>query len=281
MTSNTESQVPASRDEYVFTRDFLDNNRINLMHHLWTKMFGYLLHPKIPTDKADLRVADVGTGTGIWLFDVGEMVSKSARLEGFDVSFDATPPPETLPSNVSFRHWNVKEDVPEDLIGVFDVVHVRFFSFVLLVDDVPRVVERLFKMLKPGGYLQWADPDYKSLRIDTAKPETKTPNLSELFKLMAVQDQRLNPTWLTDLPEIFASTGFTDIEADKKDGPPHLAFIFHEAGLMIHELIYRKTKNAKMQEELKRLLPKAVEETREGAYATAVRWTVVGRKPEV
>lgn len=34
------------------------------MHTLWTKIFGYAIHPKIPKDKADLRVADVGTGTG-------------------------------------------------------------------------------------------------------------------------------------------------------------------------------------------------------------------------
>jgi hypothetical protein len=69
-----------------YSRDFLDNNRyvdripiltrlifnnarpyqkcsINLLHYLWNKTFGYLLHPKIPTENA-LRVADVGTGTG-------------------------------------------------------------------------------------------------------------------------------------------------------------------------------------------------------------------------
>lgn len=34
------------------------------MHTLWTKIFGYTVHPKIPTDHPNLRVADVGTGTG-------------------------------------------------------------------------------------------------------------------------------------------------------------------------------------------------------------------------
>lgn len=34
------------------------------MHHIWTKMFGYNVHPHIPTNKPGLRVADVGTGTG-------------------------------------------------------------------------------------------------------------------------------------------------------------------------------------------------------------------------
>lgn len=104
--------------------------------------------------------------------------------------------------------------------------------------------------------------------------------LPELFKLLSVQDSRLNPDWVTKLPDMFAAAGFTETEADKCDCPPHMAFILHECGLMIHELIYRKTKNDKMQRELGRLLPLAVEETRNGAYTTAVRWTVIGKKPE-
>lgn len=270
----------ALKADYVFTRDFLDNNRINLMHTLWAKIFGYVVHPNIPTNRPDLRVADVGTGTGIWLFDVRDLIAPSARLEGFDISFDAAPPTETLPSNVTFRHWDVKEDLPEDLVGVFDVVHVRFFAFVLLGDQVPLVVQRLFKMLKPGGYLQWGDPDFESVRIDKIGPDTRTESLAEMFKLLSVQDPRLKPTWVTELPSLFSAAGFVDIETDKNDCPPHMAFLLHECGLMIHELIYRKTKNEKMQQELGRLLPQAVEETRNGAYVTAVRWTVVGKKPE-
>ena len=41
-----------------------DSRRLNLMHHIWTKIFDYTLHPRIPTESANLRVADVATGTG-------------------------------------------------------------------------------------------------------------------------------------------------------------------------------------------------------------------------
>lgn len=41
----------------------------------------------------------------------------------------------------------MNRDLPEDLIGVFDVVHVRFFAFVLMNDQVEPVVKRLFQML--------------------------------------------------------------------------------------------------------------------------------------
>lgn len=161
ISSTMAPKDDAPKDDYVLTRDFLDNNRINYMNSLWTKVFGYLLHPKIPTDSPDIRIADVGTGTGIWLFDVRDVVSPSARLEGFDISFDAAPPAETLPSNVTFRHWDVKEDLPEDLVGVFDVVHVRFFSFVLLADQVPPVIQKLFKML--STFLRPTDLDPVSI----------------------------------------------------------------------------------------------------------------------
>lgn len=41
-------------------------HRLNF-NHLWMKaLTGYLLHPSIPTDKNDLRIIDVGAGTGYY-----------------------------------------------------------------------------------------------------------------------------------------------------------------------------------------------------------------------
>lgn len=59
-----------------------------------------------------------------------------------------------------------------------------------------------------------------------------------------------------------------------------MAFILHECGLLMHELIYRKTKNEKMQQELGRLLPQVVNETKNGVYTTTVRQAMVGKKPQ-
>lgn len=75
-----------AHDAYIFTRDYLDNSRsvlqpsdsqalllqanidlrnsINLQHCLWVESYGYLTHPKIPLHGGNLRIADVGTGTG-------------------------------------------------------------------------------------------------------------------------------------------------------------------------------------------------------------------------
>ncbi|KAK7740629.1 hypothetical protein SLS62_011070 [Diatrype stigma] len=223
----------ASKPEYVFTRDFLDNCRI----------------------------------------------AKSAKLDGLDISLQAAPPLTLLPSNVTLREWDVRDDIPEDLIGVYDVIHVRFLSFVLLNDEIPGLVEKLFKLLKPGGYVQWGEPDIETVSVKKADPNATTEGLNSLFKLMSVQDPRFKPTWLRKLPQLLTESGFTDVETDTRDDSPHFEFMFHECGLLIYELIARKTKNEEMAKKVEELLPRAAEETRNGCYLTSVRWIVIGRKP--
>jgi hypothetical protein len=119
----------------------------------------------------------------------------------------------------------------------------------------------------------------ETLRFDKARPDSTTDSLIEMFQLLTVQDPRLKPTWARHLNQHLSQAGFVDVDRDTRDAPPHLAFQFHECGLMIHELIARKTANELMANELKRLLPAAVEETRNGAYVTGLRFSVIGQKP--
>lgn len=86
-----------------------------------------------------------------------------------------------------------------------------------------------------------------------------------MFKLLTVQDPRFKLAWVMKLPEIYTAAGFVGVEVDKNGCAPHMAFMLHECGLMIYELIYRKTKNEKMQQDLSRLLPLALQETKSGA----------------
>lgn len=97
--------------------------------------------------------------------------------------------------------------------------------------------------------------------------------------LFSVQDPRVRPTWITHLPATLSAAGFDQVEFATNDPPPHRAFVLHECGLMMYEVFCRKTKNEKIRQELTRILPLAVEETRQGAYTTAVYWTVIARRP--
>ncbi|KAJ8117548.1 hypothetical protein ONZ43_g4185 [Nemania bipapillata] len=113
--------------EYVFTPDYVDNNRINLQHYLWCKIFGYRIHPHFSVEDTDLRIADMGTGTNVWLIGLAARLPASVQLEGLDISFDATAPKPMLPSNIVLQQWNVKDAVPTILLGRYDMLHIRHF----------------------------------------------------------------------------------------------------------------------------------------------------------
>lgn len=53
----------------------------------------------------------------------------------------------------------------------------------------------------------------------------------------------------------------------------------HKNGLIMHELIARKTQNEEMANQLKQLLLLAISETKQGAYIATDRYTIIGKKP--
>ncbi|KAI1211886.1 S-adenosyl-L-methionine-dependent methyltransferase [Annulohypoxylon truncatum] len=270
------------KDSYVFPRDHVDNIRINLQHYLWVAQFGYLTHPKIPLNGAHLKIADVGTGTGAWLMDLGSRLPESTQLSGLDISSDALPPDEWLPPNMTFRKWNIKDDVPEDLVGQYDIVHVRNFVYVLQDDEIPRVLDSLVKLMKPGGYLQWGEVDPTSYRITKTKPGNRVEELDRLMKLALSSNTRLTPTWVTILGTIFQEGGLEGIECDVREAPPpHINLAVHECSLLIPELLMRATENKELAQRLADTMRQALEQTREGAAWTFTRLTVIGRKSNV
>ncbi|KAI0812859.1 S-adenosyl-L-methionine-dependent methyltransferase [Xylaria sp. FL0064] len=270
-----------SQPEYVFTRDYIDRNRINLQHYQWVNLFGYHLHPHIPPPGPQHRIADVGTGTGLWLMDLSARLPETVRLDGLDVSLEATTPAEWVPSNVSFREWNIKQEPPEDLIGQYDVVHLRLLIFVLLDDEIPAVLQKLIKLLKPGGYLQWDESDISSSRIEKTQPGNKIEAVTRLLEISKNLDSRLKPTWVPKLAELAGSAGLRDIQIDKRDAthtPPYLSFAMYESNLAFLELLVRTTQNAAFAKELDELMPKVCEESKKGACWDFDRWTVVAQK---
>ncbi|KAJ5100281.1 hypothetical protein N7456_006333 [Penicillium angulare] len=268
--------MAASKD-YVFTRDYLDNNRINLQHYLAVQLFGYHIHPSIPAQTATSSIVDVGTGTGIWLTDLAGKLPSSTRLDGLDISLDATPLPELLPENVKFNLWDIKDEVPEHLIGAYDLVHVRFFAFVLQEPDLEKVLDNLAKLLKPGGYLQWTDIDVSSIRLEKIRPEIEADAQLKLMQMFQGNDDRLRPTWVPKLGGLFSQKQFDKVETDAKECTPYHALAFHECGLLATEVLSRN-KEGEGAQMIKQMLNQAAKETRDGSFLAFTRYTVIGRK---
>ncbi|KAL3461984.1 S-adenosyl-L-methionine-dependent methyltransferase [Aspergillus heterothallicus] len=268
-----------NKDDYVFNRSYLDNVRINLQHYLICQTFGYHIHPSIPTTNPTMRIADVGTGTGIWLTDVSDRLPKSVTLDGLDISFDACPRKEWLPPNMTLHQWDIKSEVPEHLVGVYDLVSVRHFAFVLQEHELQETVDKLFRLLKPGGYLQWTDIDVSSQGIEKISPDVNAEPQERIMSMFRGGDARLSTSWVPSLDSRFRDAGATNVEVDRKVPPHHLGHWLFETGFLAVEALTRNSaideeKSSKIQASLR----DSVAATREGSYAGFTRYTVIGQK---
>jgi hypothetical protein len=107
----------------------------------------------------------------IWLIDLLNQLPSSTTFDGLDVSFEALPPPETLPPNITLRTCNIMSEISSDLVGVYDIVHIRNFAFVLKDDDVKYAIDNIFKLLSMSAPLySWKEignPQYTRSAKDT------------------------------------------------------------------------------------------------------------------
>jgi len=142
------ASTPAAKlnDEYILARHTAANLRINMQHYLWQEG-GYVIHPGIPTNVENLRVADIGCGTGIWLIHASQALPASAQLDGFDINLDAAPPQEWMPKNVKLHARDMMAPIADDLVGKYDIVNLRFLISLLWGKEVEPVVQNFLKLL--------------------------------------------------------------------------------------------------------------------------------------
>ena len=172
--STGPEETPTVDDDYMFNRGHADSARLALQHWLWLYRLRYVLQPSIPT-RSDLRIADVGTGNAIWIFEVLPHLHYTSLIDGFDISADHFPAREWLPSNVSLRMLDIFEGLPPHLTELYDIVHIRTFAVIVRNCDPEALLRNLIKMLKPGGYLQWDEMD-----LTTFWPGTVNPSASKV-----------------------------------------------------------------------------------------------------
>ncbi|KAJ5150915.1 uncharacterized protein N7482_010167 [Penicillium canariense] len=104
-----------------------------------------------------MKVAEIGTGTGMWLLDLASQLPESVQLDGFDLSEEQFPARYIWPANVTFDKLDAFGDVPDHLANKYDVVHLRFWCCIVRNNDPTRLIRHAAGLLKPGGYLQWED----------------------------------------------------------------------------------------------------------------------------
>lgn len=268
-------------DGYCLGRTFSASSRLNLQHYLWKDAVGYNIHPDIPVqDHNDFRIADIGTGTGIWLIDVNRQLP-SARLDGFDISPDQYPPKEWLPSTISLETMDVHKPIPHELRGKYDLVHVRLFITVVKKDDPSPILENLKAMLKPDGYLQWSEHNLATISVESTKPGMK---LGEVQFLVDHAKNAVPYGWPSTLGDDFAKQGFTKVSHNRYPIKPDTRMIFTQMQFMIGEeysfVAMDNSGPTASGPAHRRRIQEAAKEAKEGVAMHFIPEVTVGMKPQ-
>ncbi|KAI1640298.1 hypothetical protein F4809DRAFT_637697 [Biscogniauxia mediterranea] len=211
-------------DGYRLGRGYAATTRLNLQHFLWKEAQGFLLHPRIQEHvlrttrsssdqggKRELAVADLATGTGIWLFELlksPELSRLGLSLHGFDISADLYPHRSWLPHNLEFSVSDLLLDPPPEFLGKFDVVHVRLILSVVGSGSPKPVINHIKKLLKPGGYIQWDELDpINHYDVLTPSAEIGAPHMEATFQRVK---EKADWSWIAMLCEALKDEGFEE-----------------------------------------------------------------------
>lgn len=254
-------------------------SRLNLQSYLWHSALGYTIHPSIlPSLPPSATIADVACGSGLWLIDVSRQLP-SAQLHGFDLDMRQAPHAKWLPSNIEIRYWNILDAVPEELVGKYDYVHTRLLVLVVENKDPRPIIRNLFKMLKPGGHLQWDELDTVHISIKKVLPTLATPALDALASWSAAGGRH---DWTVELPKFLAEEGFADAGIEFVGEGTELARPFNEQHLLTAEEFAEGLVKLGREEaagKYFRLVEEAYEEEVKGAALCVPRVVCVARKP--
>lgn len=83
----------------------------------------------------------------IWLVDLASSLPPTVKFDGFDISLAQAPVAKWLPSNIELHKWDMFSEPAAELIGQFDVVHVRLVTLVIKDNNVLPLVKNILKLL--------------------------------------------------------------------------------------------------------------------------------------
>ncbi|KAJ6502255.1 S-adenosyl-L-methionine-dependent methyltransferase [Mycena sanguinolenta] len=158
--------------KYALPHDDLERQRLLLQHNNLRSLFDNKILLAPVNLGQDDKVLDIGTGPGLWIMDLATSVDFSVPMIGVDIEprlFPASPP-----KNIEFRVESVT-NLPSEWTNMFSLVHQRLLILALQVPQWPQAIKEIFRVLRPGGWVQFAE--------GTPWPEGKYPGKPCMEKL--------------------------------------------------------------------------------------------------
>ncbi|KAI1129146.1 S-adenosyl-L-methionine-dependent methyltransferase [Nemania abortiva] len=282
-------------------RNFRTSARLHLQHLLCQNTLGFLLEKRIKqstttttttASSSPFKVADLACGNGVWLTDLSrDLADKGipASLDGFDINDLIFPTSAFLPESVSLKKLDIlAKPLPQELIGVYDVIHVRAFVSVIFNENTTPLLSTVFSMLKPGGWLQWEEMKADFI-IEPSTPGLEKSACETLAQILKVggQSNGLRSDFLAKLDQHLINHGFENVSMFEATKRKQDYRGWTDDFLMVWEEIAASlpSKASQPQSPVTRefwteTLEKAIQETEKGvALHQGALITVVGRKP--
>ncbi|RAH81239.1 hypothetical protein BO86DRAFT_102959 [Aspergillus japonicus CBS 114.51] len=223
------AMIPA--DDYILGRSITDSVRLDAQHLLWKFHKGYELHPEIPV-RNDMKIADLGCGTGTWLLDLSRQLPPTVQLHGLDSSDQQYPPSGLWAKNMTFSVIDLMSDLPPSLEGQYDVVHLRMWASNVREGETATLIRQTKQLLKPGGYIQWEDADLHNQVTEGRVAEETAARMSDLFRRVD-----LNYIWVSELPDRMRKEDLEIVESDHgRFAPPLMDLCTRTYILALREL---------------------------------------------
>ncbi|KAJ4861908.1 S-adenosyl-L-methionine-dependent methyltransferase [Trichoderma camerunense] len=224
--------------QYAFPNDETEQYRDDLKHnltiHLCEGSYFYApVHERL--QKPGAEVLDLGTGTGKWVIELADMYP-NATFHGMDLS---PIQPDWVPENVLFVVDDIEHDAgwtyPENS---FDYIHIR--HTVHSIRDRTELWDRVYKHLKPGGYVEVQEFQYAAHCDDDScnEPYAWRDFLRYLTDGLAVLGSNLHG--ILNVQDELAAAGFQDLHRlDLKcpNGPWPKSRRLQECGHILRDVI--------------------------------------------
>ncbi|KAJ5221119.1 uncharacterized protein N7469_010006 [Penicillium citrinum] len=156
---------------YLLARDQTESERLEKQHFFFMALLrNQIIQKSIPRDNL-VSIADIGTGTGIWLQEVAKVLpSPQLDLQGFDISDAQFPPRHRLRvsenSEIGLHVQDARKEFPPEHHGRYDLVHIRLLTAGMKAEDYKHVVKNVRSLLKLNGYVQWEELDTTAFCTD-------------------------------------------------------------------------------------------------------------------
>lgn len=133
----------------MLNRNTDESKRLDAQHVFMRHLsHGSLIRPFIPLSGVR-AIADVATGTGIWLREAAQELHPSdgkISFTGFDISAEQFPD-DRFPG-IDFVVHDVVKPFPSEYHSRFDIVNVRLLSYALRGQDLYASVANIVQILR-------------------------------------------------------------------------------------------------------------------------------------